>query len=309
MTRVLVVGEINVDLILGPYHVFPAPGREVLVDDAVMTLGSASAIVATGLAKLGTSVAFVGLVGADAWGDHCLETMYAVGVDVTRVTRSPSLRTGLTVSISSSRDRALVTFLGSIAALGPDDVGTLPLAGFSHLHVSSYYLQSGLRPALPDLLERARASGLTTSLDPGFDPDERWDGISDLLPRVDVFLPNEVELEGLTGIADVGAALEALQNGHTLTVAKLGARGCAVRVDGALLREAPPTTEPVDTTGAGDSFNAGFLDAWLRDVDLAGCLRAAAFCGAASTMGVGGATAQATRADVEAYLGADGSGP
>lgn len=306
MTRVLVVGEINVDLILGPYQTFPAPGREVLVDDAVMTLGSASAILATGLAKLGTSVAFVGLVGADAWGDLCLETMYTAGVDVTRVTRSPSLRTGLTVSISSPRDRALVTFAGSIAALGPDDVAGLPGAGFSHVHVSSYYLQSGLRPALPGLFGRARAAGVTTSLDPGFDPEERWDGILDFLPLVDVFLPNEVELEGLTGMTDVGDALGALHNGRTLTVAKLGARGCAVLVDGTSRVVAPPRVASVDTTGAGDSFDAGFLDAWVRHVGLAECLQAAVFCGAASTTGVGGATAQASRTDVDAYLAAAG---
>src|SRR5262245_59258883 len=146
MKRVLVAGEINVDLVLAGTHDFPTPGKEVLADDFQMVLGSASAICAMGLARLGSPVGLLGKVGDDPWGVFCLEAMSARGIDVSRVVRDPALKTGVTVAITAPRDRALVSFLGSIAALTAKDVEERALAGFAHLHVSSYYLQTGLRP-------------------------------------------------------------------------------------------------------------------------------------------------------------------
>ena len=113
--RVLVVGEINVDLICQGYHAFPSPGREVLVDDFQMVLGSASAICAMGLARLGTPVVFFGKVGDDPSGHFCLDAMRARGIDLAPVIVDPGLKTGVTVAITSPSDRALVSFLGSIA--------------------------------------------------------------------------------------------------------------------------------------------------------------------------------------------------
>jgi sugar/nucleoside kinase (ribokinase family) len=170
MKKVLVAGELNVDIMLQGYHSFPEPGKEVLVDDCLMVLGSASAICAMGLLKLGDPVAFLGKVGDDAWGRFCVECLAERGADVSRVVRDPGIKTGVTVAITSPRDRALVSFLGSIAALRADDVHDAAFAGFHHLHVSSYYLQEGLRPGLRNLFTRARRLGLTASLDPGFDP-------------------------------------------------------------------------------------------------------------------------------------------
>src|SRR5262245_31266060 len=198
--RILVVGEINPDLVLQGAHAFPAPGKEVLVDDFVTVLGSASAICAMGLTRLGDAVAFVGKVGTDPWGAHCVETMAAAGIDVSHVVRDPALKTGVTVSITSPRDRSLVSFLGASAALRAADVGEGALRGARHLHVSSYFLQEGLRPGCRSLFARARAAGLTTSLDPGYDPSERWGrDLLETLTEVDIFLPNEREIRGVTG--------------------------------------------------------------------------------------------------------------
>jgi sugar/nucleoside kinase (ribokinase family) len=301
--RVLVVGEINVDLVLQGYHEFPVPGREVLVDDFELVLGSASAICAMGLARLGTPVAFLGKVGDDTWGRFCLEALSGRGIDVRRVVRDGSVKTGLTVAITGPSDRALVSYLGSIRALTPADVADSAFAGFSHLHVSSYFLQDGLRPGLPDVFARARRQGLTTSLDPGFDPSQAWgEDLRHTLREVDVFFPNEVELEGLTGTRDVAEALRRLDNGRTLTVAKLGREGAALLEDGQVLRVAALPVESLDTTGAGDSFNAGFLHRWLGRSPLAECLRLGAACGALSTRGLGGTARQPTREEAEAFL-------
>jgi sugar/nucleoside kinase (ribokinase family) len=303
--RVLVVGEINLDLILSNYQAFPALGREVLVEDVVSTLGSASAIFAVGLARLGTPVAFLGKVGADQAGRQCTDAMRAGGVDVSRVVADPSLKTGLTVSITSARERALVSYLGAIAALRESDVPDSAFQGFDHLHVSSYFLQQGLRPGLGALFARARAAGLTTSLDPGFDPSERWEpDLLAALRAVDLFFPNEVELCALAGCASPEQALARLQNGRTLVVAKLGAAGCAAHQDGTRVAVPAFPVETVDTTGAGDSFDAGFVHAWLAGRPLRECLRWGAACGALSTRGLGGTSRQADSAEVLRLLAA-----
>lgn len=303
-TRVLVAGELNVDLILQGYQTFPVPGKEVLVDDFVMTLGSASAICAMGLARLGAPVAFLSVVGADPWGAYCTETMRAAGIDVSRVVVDPGIKTGVTVSLTSAqRDRALVSYLGSIAALEGGAIADAAFRGFDHLHVSSYFLQKKLRPSSAAVFRRARAAGLSTSLDPGFDPSERWGAdLKDTLREVDLFFPNEVELRGITGTDDVREGLKRLENGRTRTIAKLGARGAAALADGALLEVAAFPVEPVDTTGAGDSFDAGFLFAWLAGRPLAECLRWGSACGSLSTRGSGGTGYQAHRAEVERLL-------
>jgi sugar/nucleoside kinase (ribokinase family) len=305
--RVLVAGELNVDLILQGYRAFPVPGKEVLVDDFVMTLGSASAICAMGLARLGAPVAFLSVVGADPWGAFCVDTMRAAGIDVSRVAVDPALKTGVTVSLTSAqRDRALVSYLGSIAALEGAAIADDAFRGFDHLHVSSYFLQQKLRRSCAEVFARARAAGLSTSLDPGFDPDERWEAdLQETLREVDVFFPNEVELRGITGTDDVREGLVRLANGHTRTVAKLGARGAATLVEGALVEVAAFPVEPVDTTGAGDSFDAGFLYAWLAGRPLAECLRWGSACGSLSARGPGGTGHQADRSEVERLL----SGP
>jgi sugar/nucleoside kinase (ribokinase family) len=292
--RVLVVGEINVDLICQGYHSFPTPGREVLVDDFQMVLGSASAICAMGLARLGTPVTFFGKVGDDPTGHFCLDAMRERGIDLASVVVDPELKTGVTVAITSPVDRALVSFLGSIAALGEKDVPRALFQAADHLHVSSYYLQEALRPGVATLFREAHAAGLTTSLDPGFDPSERWEpDMLETLSHTDVFFPNEVELRALTRQGDPEEAVRSMQRGSTRVVAKLGAAGAmAIDDDGRVVHVPAPAIEVVDTTGAGDSFDAGFLHSWLGGAGLADCLRLGVACGALSTRGLGGTARQ-----------------
>lgn len=308
MRQVVVVGELNVDFILHNYQAFPVPGREVLVDDFRTVLGSASAICAVGLARLGVPVAFIGRVGCDAWGDFCIDALCGEGVDVSGITCDERLKTGVTVSISSTAERALVTYPGSIASLTLAHLADLTFTGDGHLHISSYYLQTGLRPGCRELFQRATAAGWTTSLDPGCDPDGRWNKDEDLyetLREVDVFLPNDAELTALTAECDPIAAIGHLDNGRTLTVVKRGSRG-ALALDSSRHRRAieiaPPVVSVVDTTGAGDSFNAGFLYAWLQGRPLDACLHAAAASGALSTRGVGGTAAQPSADELEACM-------
>lgn len=303
MKRILVVGEINVDLVFKHCRALPAPGREVLAEDFCMTPGSSAMICAMGLARLDDAVAFHGKVGADSWGAYCLDALHEVGIDVASVEPRGDLRTGVTVSLSTPQDRALVTFPGAIAALRADEVDDAMLAGADHLHVSSYYLQSALRPDCRKLFARAHAAGLSTSLDPGFDPDRVWaPDLLGTLEEVDLFLPNEVELAAITGCADMAGGLRALQNGQTRTVVKRGQLGCASLDEGQLLEVPAFAIDPVDSTGAGDSFDAGFLHAWLRGRPLLECMRWGSACGSLSTRRTGGTSGQASVAEVRALL-------
>jgi sugar/nucleoside kinase (ribokinase family) len=295
MTQVVVIGELNVDLILSGCSRLPTFGTEVTADGFTITLGSASAICASGLARLGHPVAFVGKVGVDPWGDFCVQTLREAGVDVAGVQRDPHVRTGVTVALTGPGDRALITYLGATEVLAaadlPDSIGV----GTSHLHVSSFFLQTAMRPSWRDVFERVRHAGWSVSLDPGCDPSGTWaSDLRELLPLVDVLLPNELEVTSIAGVRNAEDALRALDTDQTMVVVKMGAAGAMALEDGRLLHVTPPPVTGIDTTGAGDSFNAGFLHAWLDGQPLRACMRVGVACGALSTRALGGTTAQPT---------------
>lgn len=301
--KFLVAGELNPDLIMGDCRIFPALGKEVQVDDLELRLGSSSAICAAGLARLGNSVTFASTVGDDFYGEFCTDALRREGVDVSQVARRANLKTGLTVSITAGGERALVTYPGAIAALTGEDLPDSSFPGYDHFHVSSWFLQDGLRPALKSRYAAARRAGLTTSLDCGYDPSEMWSqDLLDTLSEVDVFLPNESEILGITGASSVEEGVRRLENDRLLLVVKLGPEGCLARYRGESFRAPAWPVQVVDTTGAGDSFNAGFLHAWKRGEPVSDCLHFAAVCGSLSTRGVGGTTAQADEAETRRCL-------
>ena len=302
MIPVVVIGELNVDLVLNGCSRLPSFGTEITAEDCTLTLGSASAICAVGLARLGRAVSFLGKTGADAWGRYCADVLSAQGVDVSPIIRDPSVKTGVTVVLTLAADRALVTHPGATEALSPDDLPDSLFTGRKHLHVSSFFLQKGMRTGWRPILLRARESGWSVSLDPGFDPSETWADLRELLPLIDVLLPNEVELAALGGSSIPEAALRALTSDQTRVVAKLGSRGAMTLADGQAVVVPPPPVTVVDTTGAGDSFNAGFLDAWLDAHAIVDCLRAGVACGALSTRGFGGTATQPTRDELRRTL-------
>ena len=305
MKPIVVAGEINVDLIFTGVPALPRFGSETLAETYAQCPGSSSMILAMGLARLGDPVRFVGRRGNDSFGHFCIEAMHDRGIDTRAIATDADLRTGVTVALSSHADRALLTWPGAIAELTAADVSDAVLAGAQHLHVSSYYLQTQLRPQLGELFARARAAGLTTSLDPGSDPEQRWGReLIELLRHVDVFLPNQSEACAITGTDTPEEALHALDNGSTRTVIKSGSRG-AMTLDADTVLLAPAyAMQAVDTTGAGDSFNSGFLHAWLRDLPALDGLRWGNACGALSTRGVGGTAMQATADEALALIDA-----
>ncbi|HLG76366.1 MAG TPA: PfkB family carbohydrate kinase, partial [Ktedonobacteraceae bacterium] len=200
----------------------------------------------------------------------------------------------------TTHDRAILTAPEAMAKFSIQQVRLDLLARARHLHLSSYFLQSALQPHVPQLLAQARALGLSTSVDPGFDPAERWQ-IPGLLQELDFFFPNEVEACAITGETDVRAALEVLA-GQTPTVAiKCGAQGTLAAHRNERIHIPAFTVEAVDTTGAGDAFDAGFLAAALAGEDLTTCVRSGNACGALTAAHRGG-SGGFTRATVDALL-------
>jgi sugar/nucleoside kinase (ribokinase family) len=301
---VVVVGDINADLVLSG-EVTPTYGQvEKLLDDATLTIGGSSAIFACGAARLGLRVAFVGKVGADDFGRFMVDAVGARGVDIGGVVCDPALKTGLTVILARGQDRALLTYLGTIGALHFDEIDLDYIGRARHLHMGSYYMLDSLRADVPRLFAAAHARGLTVSLDTNYDPTERWEGgIHEALEHVDIFLPNATELTKIGRHSTWQGALALLAERVPLVVAKLGAHGAIARRGAAEVAAPTLPVQVVDATGAGDSCDAGFVYGFLNGWDLPQTLRLATVCGALSTRGVGGTTAQPTLAEVLGALG------
>src|SRR3954447_4363313 len=304
VTDVLVVGDANPDLILRG-DVVPRFGQaEQLLSGADLVVGGSGAIFAHGLARLGRSVTLAATIGTDPIGDLMAKLLATGGVDTSALQRESGASTGVTVVLSSLEDRAMLTHLGAIPRLSVAQARSVLAQalghGVRHLHVASYFLLGELAPRLPHFLEEAREQGLSTSLDTNFDPAERWDGVAALLPHLDLLLPNRAEAMGLAARlggtpGNLTAAALSLAEPGPLVVVKDGVDGAlSADASGNVVREAGSPVEPVDTTGAGDTFDAAYVDSFLRGLDRQECLRRACLAGALSTSAVGGTAAQPT---------------
>ena len=293
---VLVVGDANPDLVLRG-DVVPRFGQaEQLLDDAALLVGGSAAITAHGFARLDRPVTLLAAVGDDDFAGPLLAQLAAAGVRLDHVIHRPGQRTGLTVVLSTQDDRAILTHLGTIPTLTAAELRRAVAACEpAHVHVSSLFLQPTLARALPAVLAEIRASGRTVSLDTNDDPAGRWQGVTELLPHVDVLLPNRREALALTGASDLPAAARKLAGHGPLVVVKDGDAGAlACSPDGTLTSVDALPREPVDTTGAGDTFDAAFLDGWLDGLPLPHCLDRAVRAGAAAVGAVGGTAGQPT---------------
>lgn len=298
--RLLVVGELCVDVIVATDGPVTFGQREQIVPSTEVVLGSSSAITACGAARLGVPTAIVGVRGDDLFGGFIADELGRRGVDASSSRVDPATPTGSSTHLTRpDGDRAILTAMGSIGAVRADDVPDDLLAGFAHLHVGSYFLQHALWGDAVELYRRARRLGLSTSLDGNFDPAEEWDrGIRALLAETDIFFANEQEALGITGATSLAGAVDQLladlpPDGRL--VLKRGAAGASVHRRGLPARGATPPRVPgdlVDTVGAGDSLAAGFLAATLAGASDDAALALGLACGTHSTRGPGGIAAQ-----------------
>ncbi len=290
---IAIAGEINLDLILYGLPANMPTERELLATGFTTTLGSSSAILAHNMAIMGVPVAFTTRVGQDHFGEQALAQLQESGADLTHVLYSErGTGTGVTVLLPHGRERHILTYLGTMAELTCADLDLDYLASARHFHLSSLFLQTGLHPGLYDLLSELKARGLSISFDPNDDPSGEWGGVlNDVLPLVDILLPNEGEIMRMTRTDSLESALKKMSAHVPLIAVKCGARGAVVHERGHTMSAPPITVDAVDTIGAGDSFNAGFLTAYLegRPADI--CAQAGNVTGALSTLRPGGTEA------------------
>lgn len=287
---VIVIGELNVDIILNEIESFPVIGKEIIANTMSVTLGSSSAIFASNLSSLGPHVAFIGKVGKDNFARAVLETLERKNVDTGQIIKSNSLSTGATIVLVYDQDRANITYPGAMndLRLGDIDFGFLSLA--RHMHFSSCFIQPGIRNDLTSLFRRTKELGLTTSFDAQWDPEEKWDlPLEKLLPYVDVFLPNIQEFKFLTKSNTAEEGIRKLRPFAHYIVIKNGSDG-AMAWDGKdiIIQPAFKNDHVVDCVGAGDSFNAGFINEFINKKSIKKCLETGALAGAVNTTMPGG---------------------
>lgn len=289
---VTIAGELNLDLILYGLPAELPPERELLAENMALTLGSSSGIVAHNLASLGSKVGFQSLIGEDPLGAIALERLTQSGADVSRVRRLETVGTGLSVILQREGWRNILTYSGAIAKLGIDDLDFEYLCDARHFHLSSYFLQANLRAHVPELFRRLKAAGLTISLDTNDDPEDRFEGdLRHVLACVDIFLPNRREACKVAATDDVELAMKKLAEMVPLVVVKMGAEGAVALRKNERIESAPVRVDVVDAVGAGDSFDAGFLHAYLEGQSLEDCLAAGNASGALCATRTGGTEA------------------
>jgi sugar/nucleoside kinase (ribokinase family) len=300
---VCVVGEINPDLILYGLPKEIKPEQETLVEGFRLTLGSSSAIFAHNLAVLGTHVGIVSKIGDDAFGKMALGWLEAGGVDVTHVSVAKSTGTGLSVILAHPHERFILTYPGTMFELSYPDLDFDYILSARHLHLSSFFLHRVLRPQIPELFRRAKAKGLTTSLDTNDDPEDRWgDDLQQVLKFVDIFFPNEREAKKIARTEDLTQATGKLSQTVPLVVVKLGSQGALARKELQEWRVPQVRVNAIDVVGAGDSFDAAFIHRFLEGTNVEECLKFANTAGAFSTTREGGTEAFRNREEVARFF-------
>ena len=298
----MVAGDLFADIIMSGFTAWPERGEEAVARDVRREVGGGAAITACGLAKLGSRVGVLGVVGTDV-GDWMIERLQSAGVDTSGITYDLHSPTAFTVAVSDAHDRSFFTYLGA-NRMFPQ---TLIYAANERLLAHARHVHLACAPHLDtaaELLNELRQNGCCISLDVGWH--EQWlsdERSMDILRYIDIFFPNEREAQRMTGVEDPAAMLRQFaQAGAARVALKLGREGAALLWNGETLFAKRFPVNPIDTTGAGDCFNAGFLYAWLGGRAPAECLRAAAICGALSTEALGGVEGFPTAARLECEL-------
>lgn len=302
---VCVVGEINCDLILHGLPEKLEPEKEILARDFQITLGSSSAIFAHNLSALGTRVGIVSMIGDDPLGRIAVGRLVDSGVDVSAVKKSPTkTSTGVTMILAQEGSRYIFTYPGTMVEFCFEDIDQEYVFSARHLHVSSYFLHRALRPKLARLFREAKIKKLTTSLDTNDDPENVWGkDLFEVLPYVDVFLPNAREAKAIARSSDLDQAMGKLCALSRLVVIKLGAEGAMAREGTTEWRDEGIRVDSVDPVGAGDSFDAGFIHKYLAGASREECLRFANLAGAFSTTHAGGTEAFRDRSAMTQFFG------
>jgi len=261
MRTISVVGDLNIDIIFSGMREAPAFGREINADDCRTGVGGSAANTALMLAAMDCPVKLFSRIGNDDYGGGILKDLKCHGLSTETIIRSKTEATGLTVSLTYPHDRMYVSHAGTVATTRLEDLPEGYLSRGNHLHLTSYFLQKGLQPFIGKLLRDAKEMRMTTSLDPGGDPMDEWDfgALKPYLRYLDWFMPNADEIKAITGTDELEDAIRVFGGEISGIVVKAGEDGAMTLCDGIIENHSVIDVKAIDTTGAGDCFNAGFL--------------------------------------------------
>lgn len=292
---VLTLGDLCVDLILRGADIVPEFGqKEKMLDNYSLEMGGSSSIFACQCSKLGLKTTVVGKVGNDIFGELISGTMKNCGIDTSLVIKDKCYNTGISVQLDKTEDRAILTYGGTVDAVGIDDIADELLRNVKHFHIGSYFLMKKIQPYYPDILKKLKEYGATVSLDTNWDPEEKWDsGIENILQYIDIFLPNENEAMAITRTINIEEAIGILREKIPVIGLKKGKEGAVLYAEDQIYSASAPDVSKVDAIGAGDSFDGGFIYGFLKGRTLVKCLELACFCGSMNTRACGGTKGQA----------------
>jgi sugar/nucleoside kinase (ribokinase family) len=304
MIEVCVVGELNLDLILYGLPKDLVLDREHLASEMAFTLGSSSGIFAHNLCVLGTPVGFISKIGSDPLGKMAAARLSEAGVDLSRMKQGVGqTSTGLTVVLPQLDHRYMLTYPGTMFEMQYSDIDLDYLRTARHFHLSSFFLHRALRPRIGDLFRQAKEAGLTTSLDTNDDPENEWaQDLLEVLKYVDVFLPNEREAMKIARTEDFSKALDLLAGFAKVVAVKRGSAVATCRSGDEEWNLAPPSVKVVDDVGAGDTFDSGFIHAYLLGAKLEDCLAFANLAAAYSVTKAGGTEAFRDRSGLFRFI-------
>jgi sugar/nucleoside kinase (ribokinase family) len=269
------IGDLNPDIVLRG-NSMPVLGREVFCDDFYLTLGGSTSICAAVFSNLGGSGGLFGRIGDDWFGKFTVDALKTCGVDTSGIHVCAGKHSPVTISFAAEHDRALLTYQGTCGSIEERDIPVNDiLRRVRHIHIGSFFLQPHLAQMFADIFESAHRTGITTSLDAGWDPTEKWDpALFGLLRFTDIFFPNESEATAITGEQTAAAAARKLSEFCRVAVVKCGAKGSVLASEKSNF-ECPIYDKygGKDYTGAGDSYNAGFLRAFLAGKPMFDCMK------------------------------------
>jgi sugar/nucleoside kinase (ribokinase family) len=290
VSDVVCLGILVADVIARPVDGLPPGGELELVDEISMRGGGCALNTASVLVRFGVTASVVGKVGVDPLGDFVLRLLEERAVEHSGVVRDPATSTSASVVlVDSAGERTFLHLPGANGRLSLGDFDEESLFSARVLHVAGALVMPDLdgRPTAA-LLERAKARGLTTSLDTVWDATGRWERLAPSLPHLDLFVPSLAEAAAVSGEQEPAAVAAWLREQGVGTVAlKLGAEGCYVSSDEFEGLVAAPEVAAVDGTGAGDAFAAGLLYGHLAGWPLERSAALANAAGALATTAVG----------------------
>lgn len=299
---VIAIGELNVDLILNGIDRDIEIGKEIFAKEMLLTLGSSTAIFAANTSSLGAKVGFVGMIGKDSFGQLVKDSLESKGVSIDFIIETDKYATGVTVGMNYGEDRAMVTYQGPMDVMTFNDIDISVFEHTKHIHISSVFVQAGLKKDLVKILKYATEKGITTSLDVQWDPSEEWDfDYKEILPYVTVFMPNETEITLITHSDSLEEAIEKVKPLIHICAIKQGNKGSLL-----LQKDSENhflssflNTEVVDAIGAGDSFNSGFIYQFVNGGSPEECQYMGNLTGAINTTSAGGTGAFPSKKEIE----------